>query len=148
MFWDDTKLPWINPSPNLPTWESSLTFCGTVLFEGTNISEGRGTTRSLEVIGHPKIEPFSLLEEMTPRLKKLEDYNSFKLRPIVFMPTFQNTVIHPAVAFIFTLKIRENSNHGDCRNFYARNFIILLEHLLSGLKRLMNMNMRNCRLIL
>ncbi len=104
MFWDDTKLPWINPSPNLPTWESSLTFCGTVLFEGTNISEGRGTTRSLEVIGHPKIEPFSLLEEMTPRLKKLEDYNSFKLRPIVFMPTFQKHSNTPCGGFHIHIK--------------------------------------------
>lgn len=87
-FWWDTKLPWLNPSPNLPTPDSSLTFCGTVLYEGTNISEGRGTTRSLEVIGHPKIEAYSFYEYVKPKLKEIEN-NSFKLRPLVFMPTFQ-----------------------------------------------------------
>ncbi len=82
----DTGLPWVLPSPNLATPSAAYTFVGTVLFEGTNISEGRGTTRSLEIIGHPEIEPFSFLEEITPALKKL---NGFILRPTVFKPTFQ-----------------------------------------------------------
>lgn len=88
MTWIDTKLPWLNPSPNLPTMDSALTFCGSVLYEGTNISEGRGTTRSLETIGHPKIEAYSFFETISPRLHEI-DNNSFILRPTVFMPTFQ-----------------------------------------------------------
>ena len=59
MYFEDTELPWVMPSPNLPTIEGCIPFVGTVLFEGTNISEGRGTTRSLEIVGHPGIEPWS-----------------------------------------------------------------------------------------
>lgn len=88
MYFEDTKLPWVLPSPNLPTVDGCFTFIGTVLFEGTNISEGRGTTRSLEIVGHPDIEPFSAYEEF---MQKINDYQleGFKLRPVVFMPTFQ-----------------------------------------------------------
>jgi len=87
-FWQDTKLAWVNPSPNLPTADSSITFCGTVLYEGTNISEGRGTTRSLEVIGHPSIEAYSFHEHLMSKMNEVET-SGFILRPTVFMPTFQ-----------------------------------------------------------
>jgi len=87
-FFKDTGLPWVNPSPNLPTMDSALTFVGTVLFEGTNISEGRGTTRSLEIIGHPGIEPFGLLEKIKNDLD-VWDLKGFTLRPLYFHPTFQ-----------------------------------------------------------
>ncbi len=82
----DTKLPWVLPSPNLATPDAAFPFVGTVIFEGTNISEGRGTTRSLEIIGHPHLEPFSFLEKLKPHLKDLE---GFVLRPLSFLPTFQ-----------------------------------------------------------
>ena len=88
MNYEDTGLPWVIPSPNLPTVEAAFTFIGTVLYEGTNMSEGRGTTRSLEVVGHPKVEPYSFLEHLIPIFKaaKLE---GFVLRPVSFIPTFQ-----------------------------------------------------------
>lgn len=88
MFYEDTKLPWVLPSPNLPTIDGCFTFVGTVLFEGTTLSEGRGTTRSLEIIGHPKIKPF----EMYAEIQSIFDRNKlsgFKLRPMHFLPTFQ-----------------------------------------------------------
>ena len=88
MSYEDTNLPWVLPSPNLPTIESAFTFVGTVLFEGTNISEGRGTTRSLEIVGHPDIDPYQLLEELQPALAEGE-LEGFVLRPISFLPTFQ-----------------------------------------------------------
>jgi uncharacterized protein YbbC (DUF1343 family) len=88
MFFKDTGLPWVNPSPNLPTMEGAITFIGTVLFEGTNISEGRGTTRSLEIIGHPKIEAFSIVDYLNS-LPEIKSLAGFILRPQVFMPTFQ-----------------------------------------------------------
>ncbi len=94
MQWRQTQLSWVNPSPNLPTPEGSLTFCGTVLYEGTNLSEGRGTTRSLEVIGHPAIEAYSFVEEIAPAIKEI-DNGSFILRPVNFMPTFNK---HAGVA--------------------------------------------------
>jgi len=88
MFFKDTGLPWVLPSPNLPTMEGALTFVGTVLFEGTNISEGRGTTRSLEIVGHPKIEAFGFYEKFQKIIKENE-LRGFELRPLMFMPTFQ-----------------------------------------------------------
>ncbi len=88
MSFEDTKLPWVIPSPNLPTIEAAYTFVGTVLYEGCNISEGRGTTRSLEIIGHPKIEAFGFHDKLKPVLAKA-GLQGFILRPLVFLPTFQ-----------------------------------------------------------
>jgi uncharacterized protein YbbC (DUF1343 family) len=84
----DIRFPFINPSPNISTLEGCFTFPGTVLFEGTNISEGRGTTRSLEVFGHPNLQPYDFLEHITPALKA-SNLTGFELRPIYFHPTFQ-----------------------------------------------------------
>lgn len=50
-FFDTTGLPWVPPSPNMPTPETALVYAGTCLFEGTNLSEGRGTTRPFELLG-------------------------------------------------------------------------------------------------
>jgi uncharacterized protein YbbC (DUF1343 family) len=55
---DDTDAPWVMPSPNMPTLDSATVFPGTVHFEGTQISEGRGTTRPFELIGAPYIDSF------------------------------------------------------------------------------------------
>jgi uncharacterized protein YbbC (DUF1343 family) len=91
-FFKDCGLPWINPSPNLSTMESAISFVGTVVFEGTNISEGRGTTRALEFLGHPKIEAFSFAEECNHILKNCGLYGEdggMILRPQVFFPMFQ-----------------------------------------------------------
>lgn len=89
MYWQDTGLPWVLPSPNLPTPEGAITFAGTVLFEGTNISEGRGTTRALEIAGFPGIESFSFCERVLSRMKEEGLSEGFNLRPIIFLPTFQ-----------------------------------------------------------
>ncbi|WP_299782219.1 DUF1343 domain-containing protein [uncultured Formosa sp.] len=89
MFYEDTQLPWLLPSPNLARIESSYTFPATVLFEGTTLSEGRGTTQSLEVVGHPKIEPFSFYENVLSEAMKQSKLEGFKYRPITFLPTFQ-----------------------------------------------------------
>jgi len=89
MYYEDTKLPWLLPSPNLARIESSYTFPATVLFEGTTLSEGRGTTQSLEIVGHPKIEPFSFYQEHLLNVVKKSKLEGFKFRPITFLPTFQ-----------------------------------------------------------
>lgn len=88
MYFEDTKLPWMLPSPNLARSESACTFPSIVLFEATNLSEGRGTTQPLEIVGHPKIEPYSFyLDHLKQGLKdsKLE---GFAVRPVTFLPTF------------------------------------------------------------
>lgn len=89
MYFEDTKLPWLLPSPNLARVESVFTFPATVLFEGTILSEGRGTTQSLEIVGHPKIEPFSFYENHLASVVKKSKLEGFKIRPITFLPTFQ-----------------------------------------------------------
>ncbi|WP_073949001.1 exo-beta-N-acetylmuramidase NamZ family protein [Streptomyces kebangsaanensis] len=55
-FYDDSGLPWVPPSPNMPTPDTALVYAGTCLFEGTNLSEGRGTTRPFELLGAEGID--------------------------------------------------------------------------------------------
>ncbi len=81
---DDTGLPWVIPSPNLPTLDSAIVYPGAVLFEGTLLSEGRGTTRPFELIGAPWIDGDRLAEAMNAR--RLPGVH---FRPAFFEPTFQ-----------------------------------------------------------
>jgi len=66
MWFDETGLPWVMPSPNMPTPETALVYPGTCLFEGTNVSEGRGTTRPFELIGAPWIDAEALADAFEP----------------------------------------------------------------------------------
>ena len=84
MFADDTGLPWVMPSPNMPTLDTAVVYPGTVLFEGTLLSEGRGTTRPFELVGAPGIEAERFAREMNA----LNLPGAF-FRPAVFEPTFQ-----------------------------------------------------------
>lgn len=79
-------LPWVNPSPNISSLNSTRCFPGTVLLEGTTLSEGRGTTVSLEVIGAPDLDPEKILQKMqtlAPNWMK-----GCMIRPCSFEPTF------------------------------------------------------------
>jgi len=64
MFYDDTGLPWVRPSPNLPTPESAMHYAGTCLFEGTNLSVGRGTTFAFQVVGAPWLDTGAVLSRL------------------------------------------------------------------------------------
>lgn len=88
MFFEDTKLPWILPSPNLPRTESALTFPSLVLFEGTVLSEGRGTTQPLEIVGHPKIASYAFFSHHLEHSLKKTKLKGVAIRPINFTPTF------------------------------------------------------------
>ena len=84
--WDQGRA-WVNPSPNLPRFSGTQVYCGTVLLEGTHLSEGRGTTRPLELLGAPAFPTARIL-------KKMEEWApewmaSCLLRPCFFEPTFQ-----------------------------------------------------------
>jgi uncharacterized protein YbbC (DUF1343 family) len=84
MWFDETGLPWVMPSPNMPTLDTAIVYPGMCLLEGTNLSEGRGTTRPFEIFGAPFINPDELVEKI----------NDFKLagvffRQMYFQPTFQ-----------------------------------------------------------
>ena len=84
MYFDDTALPWVIPSPNLPTLDSVIVYPGAVLFEGTMMSEGRGTTRPFELIGAPWMDGESLAAAMNRRALP-----GVHFRPVFFEPTFQ-----------------------------------------------------------
>ena len=62
MYFDQTGYPWIMPSPNMPGLNTALVYPGQVLLEGTNVSEGRGTTRPFEIFGAPFIRSFEVKE--------------------------------------------------------------------------------------
>ncbi|MFA5111397.1 MAG: DUF1343 domain-containing protein [Desulfobaccales bacterium] len=82
-YFDTTGLPWVLPSPNLPTLDGALVYPGQVLLEGTNLSEGRGTTRPFELFGAPFLEPGRILDQ----LKGIE-LPGVILRTACFEPTF------------------------------------------------------------
>jgi uncharacterized protein YbbC (DUF1343 family) len=80
----ETGQPWVLPSPNMPTYETALVYPGGCLLEGTNLSEGRGTTRPFEIFGAPFIDGHALARAVRPR-----DIPGALLRPLSFEPTFQ-----------------------------------------------------------
>jgi uncharacterized protein YbbC (DUF1343 family) len=83
-WFDQTGLPWIMPSPNLPTLDSATVYPGMVLVEGTMMSEGRGTTRPFEFAGAPYIDPRRLAGELNAL-----NLPAVNFRPAYFEPTFQ-----------------------------------------------------------
>ena len=83
-WFDQTGLPWVLPSPNLPTLDSCAVYPGMVLVEGTTLSEGRGTTRPFELFGAPGLDGNALARA----LNALE-LPGARFRPVGFEPTFQ-----------------------------------------------------------
>lgn len=83
MWFDDTGLPFVPPSPNLPTLSALTAYAGTCLIEGTNLSEGRGTTKPFEYIGAPFIDGHALAQAMN----RLE-LPGVRFREVYFVPTF------------------------------------------------------------
>ncbi len=84
MYWPETGIPWLMPSPNMPTVESTYVYPGMVLLEGTNVSEGRGTTKPFEIVGAPWIDG----QRLARRLNQ-EGLDGVFFRPVTFQPTFQ-----------------------------------------------------------
>ena len=80
MLWTDTGLPWVMPSPNMPTLDTAFVYPGGCLIEGTTLSEGRGTTRPFELWGGPSLD-CSSLRELT--------LDGATLRELTFQPMFQ-----------------------------------------------------------
>lgn len=83
-YFDNTDVPWIMPSPNMPTLDTAIVYPGTVLFEGTMVSEGRGTTRPFELIGAPYLDSTALARRMNAH-----GLPGVYFRPADFEPTFQ-----------------------------------------------------------
>ena len=83
MLFGETGRSWVAPSPNMPGATTALLYPGQVLLEGTNLSEGRGTTMPFEVVAAPFIDPYRLVAELNGA-----ELPGLALRPIRFVPTF------------------------------------------------------------
>ena len=83
MYFDETGLPWVMPSPNIPSLDTALVYPGACLLEGTNLSEGRGTTRPFEIFGAPFLDG----KELVHRLNALS-LPGAAFREASFIPTF------------------------------------------------------------
>ena len=83
MYFDATGIPFVLPSPNIPTLDSTIVYPGTVLFEGTNVSEGRGTTKPFELLGAPWVDAERFADGMNAL-----DLPGVRFRPAVIEPTF------------------------------------------------------------
>jgi uncharacterized protein YbbC (DUF1343 family) len=115
-YFDQTGLPWVMPSPNMPTLDSALVYPGTCLLEATNVSEGRGTTRPFELFGAPWIDSARLCAELGRE-------SGVALRPCSFRPMFhkhQGALCHGAQIYV--------TDRGAFRPF--RFGIVLLHALL------------------
>jgi uncharacterized protein YbbC (DUF1343 family) len=84
MWFEDTGLPWVAPSPNMPSVDTAFVYPGACLLEGTNLSEGRGTTRPFELMGAPWLDAWRLARDM-----EREGLAGVRFRPAFFTPTFQ-----------------------------------------------------------
>jgi uncharacterized protein YbbC (DUF1343 family) len=82
-WFDETSLPWVAPSPNLPTLASVTVYPGQVILEGTNLSEGRGTTKPFEYFGAPWIDGYDLAKDLNAL-----NLPGVKFREVYFTPTF------------------------------------------------------------
>ncbi|MCB0322213.1 MAG: DUF1343 domain-containing protein [Bdellovibrionales bacterium] len=85
-YFDRTGLPWVLPSPNMPTLDTAIVYPGSCLFEGTELSEGRGTTKPLEMFGAPYIDGKAWAERVAEQGMALA---GAICRPVVFSPKFQ-----------------------------------------------------------
>jgi uncharacterized protein YbbC (DUF1343 family) len=83
MLWEDTGLPWVAPSPNMPTPDTARVYPGGCLVEGTNLSEGRGTTRPFEWVGAPYLDAHAYAKALAA-----ERLPGVRFRPARFVPTF------------------------------------------------------------
>jgi uncharacterized protein YbbC (DUF1343 family) len=90
MYFDSTGLPWVMPSPNMPTLDTAISYPGMELLEGTNISEGRGTTRPFEIFGAPYLNADKLCDELNQ-----QNLGGIFFRPVTFLPTFDKYCSDP-----------------------------------------------------
>ena len=121
MLFADTGLPWVAPSPNLPTPASTLVYAGQVILEGTNLSEGRGTTQPFEIFGAPYLNQQAVLDALAPQQTK-----GAYLRPIEFEPTsnkWQGTLCHG-----FQLHVLDHHQYRPYRTTLALLQAVMAHH--------------------
>ncbi|MBU3190224.1 DUF1343 domain-containing protein [Clostridium bowmanii] len=116
LYYDDTDLVWVQPSPNIPTIDTAFIYSGTCIFEGTNLSEGRGTTKPFEIIGAPWLDNIKLISIMNTK-----NYSSVMFRKVYFTPTFSKH------ANVLCSGIQIHVTHRDEFNPFVLALDILLE---------------------
>ncbi|TVQ25519.1 MAG: DUF1343 domain-containing protein [Spirochaetaceae bacterium] len=117
--WPDERV-WIPPSPNMPGLHTARAYPGTVMLEGTTISEARGTTRPLSMFGHPDIDWKRVVEYMHDLSPAV--FNGFALRPVVFEPTFHKHAQRAVPGFDMVVEKR----HFDAARFRPVRFFAAL----------------------
>ncbi len=105
MYYEDTGLVWVLPSPNLPTSRAAMVYPGQVIWEGTNVSEARGTTMPFDMVGAPYIDQDRLLEFMGGR-----EIPGVLLRPVSFEPTSNKWAGNPCRGFQLHVTDRNRYN--------------------------------------
>lgn len=90
MWFEHTGLPWVLPSPNMPTVDTALVYPGMCLVEGTELSEARGTTRPFELSGAPHLDPYRLAADLAAMALP-----GVKFRPAIYTPTFHKHAFKP-----------------------------------------------------
>lgn len=104
MYYDETGLKtWVMPSPNMPTLDTAIVYAGTCVFEGTNVSEGRGTTRPFELIGAPWINSIDLADKLNSLIFQVRNLEQLLLHQL-----FQNTpLLIPYITLLEKYRIVE-----------------------------------------
>jgi len=106
LWFDETALPWVSPSPNMPTLDTAIVYPGMCLLEGANISEGRGTTKPFEYFGAPWLN-----QELV--LKELGKLAGCKLRTLYFRPLFGKYTGETCKGFQLHITDRDKSRHQE-----------------------------------
>jgi uncharacterized protein YbbC (DUF1343 family) len=102
-YFDETTLPWVMPSPNMPTVDTAVVYPGQCLLEGTNLNEGRGCTRPFEIFGAPWVDPRAILKQLQGVALP-----GAVLRPLAFLPTFHKW--HPQRCGGFQLHVTDRQS--------------------------------------
>jgi uncharacterized protein YbbC (DUF1343 family) len=123
MLFPDTGLPWVIPSPNMPTFDTAMVYPGQVLLEGTNLSEGRGTTRPFEIFGAPYLDSRRFKAAFESRRLP-----GVVLREQPFQPTFQKW--SGKLCFGFQLQITDRKAYHPYLTTLAILQDVLAEHRL------------------
>ena len=107
LLYDETGLPWVKPSPNMPDLESALHYPGICLFEGTNVSVGRGTARAFQVIGAPWLDPARVIANLdTVALRGVD------VRPTTFTPNAPTDNKYAGIALQgLELRVRDRNTY-------------------------------------
>ena len=145
---DDTDLLFVPPSPNMPTTDTVFLYSGTCLFEDTNISEGRGTTKPFELFGAPWLQPEKILTVMNDLPSNArKNFENLVFRPCEFKPTFSDYAGEVCNGFQLHIRSKENVNmyamalylFDAIRKVHAEKFV-LCENLplLAGSKRVLD----------